>query len=307
MRALVLGAAGMLGHRVWRELNDHMETYAAVRRAATDYAPLGLFDGRSVIDNVDATREEDLDRAFRVARPEVVVNAVGLVKQRQDATDPVLTVAVNALLPHRIAARTSATGARLIHLSTDCVFSGQRGFYSETDTPDATDLYGRSKLLGEVSGDAGLTLRTSMVGREIGSARGLVEWFLSRRGETIRGFTQARFSGLSTPELARVIADLASEDRGFRGVWHVAGEQISKFDLLSIVNRAFGTGTTIEPDDAFVCDRTLDASRFMNAMGYRPPTWEAMVAELAADPTPYDTWALQWTSNERDPSTVSTS
>jgi dTDP-4-dehydrorhamnose reductase len=145
-----------------------------------------------------------------------------------------------------------------------------------------------------------------MVGREIRTSRGLFEWFLSHRGEVVAGFTRARFSGLTTTELSRVIADVVQHHPDLRGVWHVAGDPINKFDLLTIVNDAFGLGSTLRPDELFVCDRTLDASRFMNATGYRPPSWAAMVAELAADPTPYDAWALQWTSTAHGRSTAST-
>jgi len=307
VRALVLGAGGMLGHRLWRELRGRIETFAAIRRPYREYASLGWFDDRRVIDRIDATSDEDLDRAFRVARPDVVINAVGVVKQREEALDPVRSITINAMLPHQLAARAGNAGARLVHLSTDCVFSGQRGSYRESDVPDGMDLYGRSKLLGEVDRDGCLTIRTSMVGREIGSAQGLVEWFLRHRGERVRGFTRARFSGLTTLELARVITDVVTEGRGLQGVWHVAGEQISKFALLSQLNETFGLGTAIEPDDSLVCDRTLDATRFMNATGYRPPSWAAMVAELAADPAPYDAWAHQWTSTAHGRSTVSTS
>ena len=307
MRALVLGGAGMLGHRLWRELDGRMEAFVAVRRPYADYASLEWFDERRVIDRVDVTQDADVERAFSVARPDVVLNAVGIVKQRREAEDAVGTIAVNALLPHQLAARCARAGARLIHLSTDCVFSGARGNYAEADVPDAKDLYGRSKLLGEVDHDACLTVRTSMVGREIGSSRGLVEWFLSRRGQTVPGFTRARFSGLTTLELSRVLADIAEQHRDLRGVWHVAGEPIAKYDLLTLVNDTLGLGTTLEADESFVCDRTLDATRFMNATGYRPPSWATMVAELAADPTPYDTWNHQWISNARDRSTASIS
>jgi dTDP-4-dehydrorhamnose reductase len=297
----------MLGRRVWSELHDHMDTFAALRRSYNDVAALRWFDRDSVIERVDASVDADLGRAFAIATPDVVINAVGIVKQRDDAADTLQTVAINALLPHKLAARCADAGARLIHISTDCVFSGTRGSYTERDTPDASDLYGRSKLLGEVDQPNCLTIRTSMVGREIGSARGLIEWFLSQRAQTVRGFTRARFSGLSTAELARVIRLVIQEHAGLRGVWHVAGEQISKFDLLSIVNEQFGLETTIVADDSFVCDRTLDATRFMNATGYRPPTWPAMVAEMAADPTPYDEWTTQWISTAANRSTVSTS
>ena len=307
MRALVLGAGGMLGHRVWRELTQHMDAYAGLHRMYGDVAPLRWFDRASVIEGVDASLDADLHRAFSVAMPDVVINAVGIVKQRNDAADAAQAIAINALLPHRLAARCAEAGARLIHVSTDCVFSGARGNYTEQDAPDAQDMYGRSKLLGEVDQPNCLTIRTSMVGREIGSSRGLFEWFLSHRGETVPGFTRARFSGLTTAELARVIRLVIAEHGDLRGVWHVAGEQISKFDLLSIVNDQLGLGTTLVADDSFVCDRTLDATRFMNATGYRPPTWAAMVAELAADPTPYDEWTTQWTSTVPNHSTVSTS
>lgn len=307
MRALVLGAGGMLGHRVWRELRGDMDVFAALRRPYLQFAALGWFDEARVIDRVDVASDHDLERAFRVAAPDVVINAVGIVKQRPDGADAEQSIAINALLPHRLAAQCADAGARLIHISTDCVFAGTRGNYRETDAPDASDLYGRSKLLGEVDREHCLTIRTSMVGRELGSARGLVEWFLSRRGQTVPGFTRARFSGLTTAELSRVIRTIAEGHRDLRGVWHVAGEQISKYELLSLLNDRLGLGATITADDSFVCDRTLDASRFMNATGYRPPTWAAMVTELAADPTPYDDWATQWTSTEHDRSTVSTS
>jgi len=306
VRALVLGGGGMLGHRVWRELAGRMETFVAVRRPYPYYAPLGWFDERRAIDRVDALDDEDLERALRVARPSVVLNAVGVVKQRRDA-DAVESIAVNALLPHRLARRCASVGARLIHLSTDCVFSGTHGNYAESDSPDAPDVYGRSKLLGELDADRCLTIRTSMIGREIRSRRGLLEWFLAHRGERVPGFTRARFSGLTTVELSRVLADIAERHGELHGVWHVGGEPTSKFDLLAMVNDRFGLGIALEPDDSLVCDRTLDAGRFMNATGYRPPTWAAMVAELATDPTPYDSWANLWTSTARDRSTASTS
>lgn len=303
MRALVLGGAGMLGHRLWRELHQRMDAFVTIRRPYADYEHLAWFDEHRVIDHVDVTADAALERAFSIARPDVVVNAVGIVKQRREVS-AVGAIEVNTLLPHRLAERCAIAGARLVHLSTDCVFSGDRGHYAESAFPDARDLYGRSKLLGEVDGDACLTVRTSMVGREIGSVRGLVEWFLSRRGQTVRGFTHARFSGLTTLELSRVLANIVEYQADLSGIWHVAGDPTSKYDLLTLVNDAFGLGSTLEPDESFVCDRTLDASRFLNATGYRPPSWATMVAELAADPTPYALWKTQWTSTVRDRSTA---
>ena len=307
MRALVLGGAGMLGHRLWRELDRDLDAFATVHGPAEDYAALSWFDPRRLIPGVDVLSDADLDRAMSAARPDVVINAVGIVKQRRDTESATTAIATNALLPHRVADRCTAAGARLIHISTDCVFVGTKGAYTERDVADAHDLYGRSKLLGEVDRDGCLTIRTSMVGREIRTSRGLLEWFFSHRGEIVPGFSRARFSGLTTTELSRVIAAIVRRHPDLRGVWHVAGDPINKFDLLSIVNDAFGLGCVLRADESFVCDRTLDASRFMNATGYRPPSWAAMVAELAADPTPYDAWALQWTSTAHGRSTASTS
>ena len=307
MRVLILGGAGMLGHKLLQAFRTQADTFVTLRQPVSRYAALGLFDSRFAIDRVDVGVDGDLERAFEIAEPTLVVNAVGIVKQHSHSDDARQSITINALLPHRVAALCVARGARFVHVSTDCVFSGQRGHYSESDVADAQDLYGRSKLLGEVDAPGCVTLRTSMVGREIGSRRGLFEWFISQRGGNVKGFSRARFSGLTTAELARVIVSVADRHSDLRGVWHVAGEQINKYDLLSLANDALGLGTTIKADDSFVCDRTLDARRFMNATGYRPPTWAEMVAELAADPTPYDDWATQWTSTAHDRSTANTS
>lgn len=295
MRALILGAAGMLGHKLWLTLRERGQTFATVRRAASDYASLDLFEPRRLIDCCDAAADADLDRAFRRARPDIVYNCVGIVKQRNEARSAIQSITVNALLPHRLAARCAASGARLVQISTDCVFSGRRGMYTEDDPPDAIDLYGRSKLLGEVESGA-LTIRTSMVGRELATAHGLVEWFMAQRGGAVRGFTRAVFSGFSTLELARVLADVPERFSALGGLWHVSADPISKCDLLALLNDAFRLGTRIEPDSSFECDRSLDSSRFRRLTGYAPPSWPSMVDEMARDATPYDTWMGAWTS-----------
>jgi len=296
MRALVLGGAGMLGHKLWQVMRDRADTFVTVRRSPEHYRALELFDADRVVGNVDAASEVDLDRAFTISRPDVVYNCVGVVKQRPEAHDAVQAITLNALLPHRLAARCATSGARLVQVSTDCVFSGRRGRYAELDTPDATDLYGRSKLLGEVDAPGCLTVRTSMIGREIGSRHGLVEWFMANRGGCVQGFTRAVFSGFSTAELARVLADVPVRFPDLSGMWHVSAAPITKLDLLVLLNDAFRLGTRIEPDSSFECDRSLDSSRFRRVTGYAPPTWDEMVADMAQDPTPYDSWMSAWTS-----------
>jgi dTDP-4-dehydrorhamnose reductase len=170
-------------------------------------------------------------------------------------------------------------GARLIHMSTDCVFDGQQGRYTEADVSNAQDLYGRSKFLGEVDYPHAVTLRTSIIGHELGSHHGLVDWFLSQK-QGVKGFSRAVFSGLPTVELARVMRDYVIPNPGLRGVYHVSAEPIDKYSLLKILAEVYGKNIPIEPDDKLVIDRSLDSTRFRQATGYRPPTWPELVRRM---------------------------
>jgi dTDP-4-dehydrorhamnose reductase len=287
---LILGGAGMLGHRLWRELSPHDETFITIRRSFSVYRDLAFFDEDRTISGIDVTQPQDLHRAFAAARPDVVFNAVGIIKQIREAQDSIASLTINSLLPHQLGTLCAACGARLIHVSTDCVFSGDKGNYSENDFPDARDLYGRTKLLGEVDLPNAITVRTSMIGREIHTRTGLVEWFLSQRGRSVRGYRGAIFTGFTTLELARILAGIARDGEHMHGLWQVSAEPITKYELLQIVNREFNADVSIEPDDEFQCNRSLDSTRFREATGYEPPAWREMIAELAADPTTYDRW-----------------
>jgi dTDP-4-dehydrorhamnose reductase len=215
-------------------------------------------------------------------RPEVVVNAVGLVKQLAAADDPLAALPVNAMLPHRLARLCALAGARLVHVSTDCVFAGSRGGNRESDTPDATDLYGLSKLLGEVvDAPHAITLRTSIIGHELGSAHGLVGWFLAQTGR-VKGYRRAVFSGLPTVELARVIRDHVLPRPELHGLYHVSAAPIDKDTLLRLVAARYGHAIEIDADDRVVIDRSLDSSRFRAATGYAPPDWPELVARMHA-------------------------
>lgn len=279
----------MLGHKVWQELHPQFETFVTVR---TLHRALGETMGADParVFHADATDVERLRTILRETRPDAVVNCVGIVKQLAAAKDPIPSIEINSLLPHRLAAECRTAGARLVHISTDCVFSGKRGMYTEEDAPDAEDLYGRSKLLGEVTGERAITLRTSIIGRELHATSGLVEWFLSRRGATADGYTRAIFSGLTTAELARVIANVLEHHPGLSGLWHVSAEPIAKLELLQLLNDAYRANVTIRPSDTVTIDRSLDSTRFRAATGWSPRSWKTMVADMAADPTPYDAW-----------------
>ena len=281
MRLLILGGSGMLGHQLWRGLHAQHDTWVTLRRPVADFAVHNLFDEAKAIQFDDITDDTALERALGQAKPEAVINCVGLIKQRDEASDEALTLRVNAEFPHRLAKRCGEAGARLIHFSTDCIFAGTKGNYTESDPSDAADLYGQSKHQGEVADAHSVTLRTSVIGHELGTNLALLDWFLSQRFQAINGYTKAIYSGFTTLEMARIVDRILTQHTDLSGVWHVASEPISKFALLQLCREKLGWEGVIEPNDEFVCDRSLNADRFNQATGYTPPSWEAMISELA--------------------------
>lgn len=281
MRLLILGGSGMLGHQLWRGLHAQHDTWVTLRRPVADFAVHNLFDEAKAIQLDDITDDTALERALGQAKPEAVINCVGLIKQRDEASDEALTLRVNAEFPHRLAKRCGEAGARLIHFSTDCIFAGTKGNYTESDPSDAADLYGQSKHQGEVADAHSVTLRTSVIGHELGTNLALLDWFLSQRFKAVNGYTKAIYSGLTTLEMARIVDLILTQHTDLSGVWHVASEPISKFALLQLCREKLGWEGVIEPNDEFVCDRSLNADRFNQATGYTPPSWEAMISELA--------------------------
>jgi len=287
MIVLILGGSGMLGHKLWQVLSGPFDTYVTVRRDSGSYERYGLFAAGGSIDKVSAEDFESVIRAVDRVRPTVVVNCIGIVKQAEAAGDPVASIEVNSLLPHRLARLCVSRGIRLIHISTDCVFSGRKGNYKEEDSPDAEDLYGRTKLLGEVGEEGCLTIRTSMIGRELESSHGLVEWFLAQEGKSVKGYKRAFFSGFTTNALAGIIGGIIDEHPNLHGVWHVASEPINKYDLLTMVKQVYGLSIVIEADDTVVVDRSLNGERFGKATGFISPSWPDMLEEMYRDTTPY--------------------
>jgi dTDP-4-dehydrorhamnose reductase len=259
------------------------ETRATLRQPLDAYRRFRLFDRSNAYDEIDVLEPSRVMKVFTDFKPQAAINAAGIVKQRADVRDEVLSIEVNAIFPHLLARLCREHGTRLVHLGTDCVFSGKKGNYTEKDRPDPEDVYGISKLLGEADGRGALTLRTSMIGPELQRKTGLVEWFLAQKGKTIQGWRKAIFSGLTTAELARVIEKIVTMHPDAHGVYHVSSAPISKFDLLTSLNTRLRTGTAITPDDSFQRDRSLDSTRFRAAFGYSPPSWDAMLDELAAD------------------------
>ena len=283
MKILILGGDGMLGHELFRQLGEHHDVRVTLRQALDDYRGFGLFSAQNAIDRVDVRDEARLRGVLSDFAPDVAINCVGIVKQRPDAKSPVPSLEINSLYPHKLLALCSARGTRLVHFSTDCVFSGKTGGYRETDTPDPVDLYGHTKLLGELQDPPGLTLRTSIIGLELSRKAGLIEWFLAQRGK-IRGFRRAVYTGFTTREMGRIVRRLLEQHDDLHGVWHVASAPINKYTLLvELAKKLQRSDVEIAADDAFACDRSLRADRFRAATGYAPPSWDEMLTELADD------------------------
>jgi dTDP-4-dehydrorhamnose reductase len=284
LKVLILGATGMLGHALFSLLSGRPEytVFATVRgtEGLDRWFPPGLL--QRIRGGVDAEGFDTVMGVLEEIRPDAVVNCVGVVKQLPSAKDPIATITVNALFPHLLARACGETGMRMIHISTDCVFAGEKGNYIESDLPDATDLYGRTKLLGEVDSPPCVTLRTSIVGHELSGRHGLIEWFLAQEG-SVRGFARAVFSGFPTVELAGIVAERVIPNEELAGLYHVSSEPVSKYELLRLVKEQYGKRIRIERDEEYACDRSLDSSRFREATGYQPPPWPVMVSRMHAD------------------------
>ena len=279
MRILILGGDGMLGHQLLKYLRLRHNVKVTLRQSLTAYGQYGLFDIENSFSGIDVRSLERLIEVMADFRPEAVINAVGIVKQRPDAKEIIPSLEINALLPHRLAVLCKGIGARLIHLSTDCIFSGGKGNYLESDPSDAEDLYGKTKYLGEVHEANNLTLRTSIIGRELSRHTSLLDWFLAQT-DTVKGFTNAIYTGFTTIEMSRIIEKMLLEYPSASGVYQVSSDPISKYELLLLVREKLRHDIEIIPDDFFCCDRSLDSSRFRAEFNYAPPTWPAMIEEL---------------------------
>jgi dTDP-4-dehydrorhamnose reductase len=290
---LILGGTGMLGHKMFQRLRRRFpSTYCTIRRSLLEPSirNVDLLQQGHAFENCDAADLMAIEAFLLEHKPAVVVNCVGIVKQRPEAKEAVPSILLNALLPHRLAEICQGWGGRLIHISTDCVFSGKRGNYTEYDLADAEDLYGRTKSLGEVTTGNALTLRTSIVGRELVHQESLLEWFLLQNRKSVFGYRRAWFSGVTTSEMADVVGDLIEKHPNLCGLYQVTSQRISKYELLCLLRDAYGLDIEIVPDDAFFRDLSMCGLKFQAATGYVCATWPELVTELVEDETAYDEW-----------------
>lgn len=288
-RVLILGGTGMLGHKLVQVFRDRVDTYYTIRGTYQELEKFSIFPAHGVVEEIDAMDFKTVRSAIEQARPTVVINAVGIIKQKPTSKNVTDVLTLNSILPNQLASLADEIGFRLITISTDCVFSGSKGMYTETDHPDACDLYGQSKRWGEVDSRACLTLRTSMIGRELKGHHSLVDWFLSQQG-SVYGFANAIYSGFPTLVLAETILKIIQDHPELNGVLHVSSDPINKYELLRLINQETGSKVHIEKDTDFRIDRSLDSTRFRQATGFVPTPWPKMIARMISDSTPYDSW-----------------
>ncbi|MFC2047695.1 dTDP-4-dehydrorhamnose reductase family protein [Chloroflexota bacterium] len=290
MKVLILGSAGLLGHKLYQVLTPIFDVIGTIRGPYHDISNYGFFQQSRIVPNADALEISGVEKVIEETSPHVLINSIGIVKSLEKKKGVLLNIWLNSLFPHQLYQICQAKGTRLIHISTDCVFSGARGNYREDDPSDAEDIYGKTKYLGEVNGAGALTIRTSFIGRELASTNGLLEWFLSNQGGRIQGFINAIFSGFPTMHLARIIAHIIMDHQDLSGVYHISSQPISKFKLLTLIKEAMKLDIEIEEHPDFLCDRSLDSTLYQKETGYTLPSWDKMVGELAEDAKQYLKW-----------------
>ena len=296
MKILVLGSAGMLGHKIFQVLRERFLGTVAFTLKDVKSPPfdrISFLQGSDVLTGIDVSDFETLKQHISDVKPDYIINCVGIIKQRDAATAHIPSIELNALLPHKLAAFVQKWGGKLIHFSTDCVFDGLRGWYTEEDIPNAVDLYGKTKFLGEVQSENALTLRTSIIGRELSNHLSLLDWFLSENGRTIKGFKNVIYSGVTTNQMAEVVTMVLNEFPDLSGLYQVVADPISKYDLLCLARDTFKVDVRIVPETETVSDRSMKGDKLKAVTGYVSPSWSELMANLANDSSPYKEWGVE--------------
>lgn len=287
-RILIVGATGMLGHKMALKLaQKQYEVFATVRQSTPTFFTQNNHECLNIIEGVDAYDIETVNQAIIQSRPDYVLNCVGIVKQIKESNSPIPSISINALFPHQLAKIANEAGAKMIHFSTDCVFSGNKGPYKQSDLSDVNDLYGMSKFMGEVTHEGALTIRSSIIGREFAKPTGLLEWFISQKGGNVNGYDNALYTGLTTNSMADLVDFIIQNHPDLSGLYHVSSDEISKFDLLSIINEAYKVGVTIDRDTEFYCDRRLNMAEFKDKTGWHPGSWDKMIKAMLDEDSQY--------------------
>jgi len=287
MRILILGASGMVGHKAYQVLSKDFDTYAAFRKFDNYLRNTKIFEENKVCDHVDAFDFDKVVNAIDKVNPRVVLNCIGIIKQSKDVQDAKAMTYINSLFPHLLEEYCENAGIKMIHVSTDCVFSGRKGNYVEEDLSDAQDSYGKTKFEGEVKFSEALTLRTSIIGRELFSDISLVDWFLSQEGKTVKGYEKAIYTGFTSVVFCNEISRIIKSFFDLKGLYHVSSDPISKYDLLKIIKEIYSLNIEIQRDSSFVCDRSLNSEKYRKATSFFPIGWKEMVKAMRDDEFQY--------------------
>lgn len=288
-KILILGASGMLGHQMWRMLNNWAQGSAhqilgTVRKSKDHYKALNLSNTQNLIDGIDVGDLKKLNSLFDEVKPTVIINCVGLTLRKKDLGDIEKCYQLNGMLPQFVGHWCNTHGAKLFHFSTDCVFDGKKGSsYSEADMPSAFDHYGQSKYLGEAVTGNSLTMRLSIVGRELENRTELIEWIFSQKGKAAKGFAAAKYSGITTNYVVREVIRILEKFPELSGVYHVSSEPITKYEIMQKLNEKFKLNINIEKNSDYVSDKSLDSTRYQKATGYKVPSWDQMIDDLFLD------------------------
>lgn len=286
MKIVILGATGLIGHKLLQTVNEsEHDAYGIIHGSKMTFANIDFLQSDSIVESVDVLEFDKLHGILHYIQPNVVLNCVGITKRKEDINDPIQAVSVNSLFPHRLANLASEMNFRVIHFSTDCVFNGDIGNYLEESVTTGVDTYGKTKALGEIRYPHTLTIRSSFIGRELAGRTEHLEWLISQNGRTIKGFTHAMYSGVSTIYISRVVLDIIENHPELSGLYQLATpDHISKYDLLCLARDTFHLDIEIVPESDYKIKPTLDGSKLKNAIGLVVPDWQEMMSELAADP-----------------------
>jgi len=285
MRILILGGNGMIGHKMYQKISsEYNDTWVTLRRDLNDYKFKSLFNDSKVIDNLDLTNLVRLKCKLDELKPNIIINACGITIRRGIDNLISNTIILNSVLPHFLNEWVIENNQRLIHFSTDCVFSGFKGNYSENDTPDNNDLYGRTKALGEIKSSLrSITLRGSMIGRELENKTELLEWFLNQNDKSIKGFSNIIYSGITTIKMADIVLLIIKNYPSLNGIFNVSAKSISKFDLLNLCKLHFNMNTTIENDKKYISNKNLISTKLYNIIQIQQPDWTDLIVDLKDD------------------------
>lgn len=277
MKILILGVSGLIGSTIYRYF-DSATQYNVVGTVRTD-KPKFSHNSNNIRCGIDALNFDSVKKLIDEIRPDQIINCIGITKHVPAQSDAFKLIQLNSAFPHFLANLSTEVDSRLIHISTDCVFAGDIGGYTEMSRTDANDMYGKTKAIGEIHDKKHVTIRTSTIGHEIDTKHGLLEWFLSQN-KSCFGYRNAIFSGIPTIRLAKILASNVVPEWGLTGLFNLSADPINKFDLLNKIKQRYRKDIEIVASDDFIIDRSLNGELFKSRTGVVLPDWDELIFEM---------------------------